>query len=69
MLYEVITNPMMTDADMAMKMDPVYRKISERFYNNAEYFSEMFVITSYSIHYTKLYDILDRGRAYFPSPS
>jgi catalase-peroxidase len=24
-------NPMMTDADMAMKMDPAYRKISERF--------------------------------------
>ena len=27
-------NPIMTDADMAMKMDPEYRKISERFYNN-----------------------------------
>ncbi len=26
--------PIMTDADMAMKMDPEYRKISERFYNN-----------------------------------
>jgi len=26
-------NPIMTDADMAMKMDPAYRKISERFYN------------------------------------
>ena len=24
-------NPMMTDADMALKMDPEYRKISERF--------------------------------------
>jgi catalase (peroxidase I) len=24
-------NPIMTDADMAMKMDPAYRKISERF--------------------------------------
>lgn len=27
-------NPMMTDADMAMKMDPEYRKISERFYKD-----------------------------------
>ncbi|KKL85652.1 hypothetical protein LCGC14_1952600, partial [marine sediment metagenome] len=26
-------NPIMTDADMAMKMDPSYRKIIERFYN------------------------------------
>ena len=34
--------PMMTDADMAMKMDPEYRKISERFYNDPEYFSEVF---------------------------
>ena len=35
-------NPIMTDADMAMKMDPEYRKISERFYNDHEYFSEVF---------------------------
>lgn len=35
-------NPIMTDADMAMKMDPAYRKISERFYNDPEYFSEVF---------------------------
>lgn len=35
-------NPMMTDADMAMKMDPVYRKISERFYRDPAYFSETF---------------------------
>ncbi len=34
--------PIMTDADMAMKMDPAYRKISERFYNDPEYFSEVF---------------------------
>ena len=27
-------NPMMTDADMALKFDPEYRKIAERFYNN-----------------------------------
>jgi catalase-peroxidase len=35
-------NPIMTDADMAMKMDPEYRKISEKFYNDPAYFSEVF---------------------------
>ncbi|MCW8469735.1 catalase/peroxidase HPI [Fluoribacter gormanii] len=35
-------NPIMTDADMAMKMDPIYRKISERFYKDPDYFSEVF---------------------------
>jgi len=35
-------NPIMTDADMALKMDPEYRKISERFYNDPEYFQEVF---------------------------
>ncbi|MDY6943851.1 MAG: catalase/peroxidase HPI [Pseudomonadota bacterium] len=35
-------NPIMTDADMAMKMDPDYRKIAERFYNDPAYFSEVF---------------------------
>jgi catalase-peroxidase len=34
--------PMMTDADMAMKMDPEYRQISERFYKDPEYFSKVF---------------------------
>lgn len=36
------TMPIMTDADMAMKMDPAYRKILERFSNDAEYFSDVF---------------------------
>ncbi len=35
-------NPIMTDADMAMKMDPEYRKISERFYKDTAYFEEVF---------------------------
>lgn len=35
-------NPMMTDADMAMKMDPIYREISERFYKDPAYFDEVF---------------------------
>jgi catalase-peroxidase len=35
-------NPMMTDADMAMKMDPIYREISEKFYANPAYFDDVF---------------------------
>lgn len=35
-------NPMMTDADMAMINDPIYREISERFYKDPAYFSEVF---------------------------
>ncbi|MFY0639772.1 MAG: catalase/peroxidase HPI, partial [Bermanella sp.] len=35
-------NPIMTDADMAMKVDPEYRKISEKFANDQAYFSEVF---------------------------
>jgi len=35
-------NPIMTDADMAMIKDPVYREISERFYKDPEYFSDVF---------------------------
>jgi catalase-peroxidase len=35
-------NPIMTDADMAMVKDPEYRKISERFYKDPDYFSEVF---------------------------
>jgi catalase-peroxidase len=35
-------NPIMTDADMAMKVDPIYRAISERFAKDPAYFSETF---------------------------
>ena len=35
-------NPMMTDADMAMKVDPIYREICEKFSNDHQYFSETF---------------------------
>ena len=34
--------PMMTDADMALRFDPVYRKISERFAQDQAYFEEVF---------------------------
>ena len=35
-------NPIMTDADMAMKMDPSYRKISEEFRKDHKYMSDSF---------------------------
>ncbi|WP_130734168.1 catalase/peroxidase HPI [Flavobacterium sp. J27] len=35
-------NPIMTDADMAMKMDPIYREIAEKFYKNPDYFTDVF---------------------------
>ena len=35
-------NPIMTDADMAMKFDPKYREIAEKFYKDHDYFSEVF---------------------------
>ncbi|HQR86311.1 MAG: catalase/peroxidase HPI [Burkholderiales bacterium 35-55-47] len=35
-------NPIMTDADMAMIKDPAYRKISERFYKDPDYFTQVF---------------------------
>ncbi|QWD77937.1 catalase/peroxidase HPI [Polynucleobacter sp. MWH-Svant-W18] len=34
--------PIMTDADMAMKMDPEYRKIVEKFSHDQDYFSKTF---------------------------
>ncbi|WP_341227624.1 catalase/peroxidase HPI [uncultured Arcticibacterium sp.] len=35
-------NPMMTDADMAMKVDPIYKEISLKFMKDPAYFSETF---------------------------
>ncbi|MFN3825916.1 MAG: catalase/peroxidase HPI [Pseudorhodobacter sp.] len=35
-------NPMMTDADMAMKMDPIYREIAERFHANPKLLDDAF---------------------------
>ena len=34
--------PIMTDADMALKFDPEYRKIAERFHQDPTYFSDVF---------------------------
>ena len=35
-------NPIMTDADMAMKMDPIYREICEKFIKDPDYFKDTF---------------------------
>ncbi|MCR9255270.1 MAG: catalase/peroxidase HPI [Alphaproteobacteria bacterium] len=35
-------NPIMTDADMAMKVDPTYRKICEKFHADPAYFADTF---------------------------
>ncbi|KJF67158.1 catalase/peroxidase HPI [Rhizobium nepotum] len=36
------TIPMMTDADMALKVDPIYREISLKFKNDQDHFSDVF---------------------------
>jgi len=40
--FSIRHNPMMTDADMAMREDPVYREISLRFMNDFDAFSDAF---------------------------
>ena len=35
-------NPIMTDADMAMKVDPIYREIVQKFYDDPAYLAETF---------------------------
>ncbi|WP_068635634.1 catalase/peroxidase HPI [Thauera butanivorans] len=42
-------NPIMTDADMAMKMDPEYRRIAERFHKDPAYFAEVFARTWFKL--------------------
>ena len=39
---KTLQNPMMTDADMAMKMDPIYKEISLRFKDDFDAFSDAF---------------------------
>jgi catalase-peroxidase len=47
-------NPIMTDADMALKLDPEYRKISERFYKDPEYFAQVFAIAWFKLTHRDL---------------
>ena len=44
----------MTDADMAMIVDPAYRKISGRFYNDPAYFSDVFARAWYKLTHRDL---------------
>ena len=39
---QVKHNPIMTDADMAMKVDPIYREICERFHADPDYLADTF---------------------------
>ncbi len=41
--------PMMTTADMAMRMDPAYEKISRRFHQNPQEFAEVFAKAWYKL--------------------
>ena len=56
-------NPMMTDADMAMKVDPAYRKISEKFAADQEYFSEVFARAWFKLTHR---DLGPKSRYYGP---
>ena len=40
--FSIRHNPMMTDADMAMKIDPIYKEISLKFMNDFDAFSDAF---------------------------
>ncbi|MDV7186854.1 catalase/peroxidase HPI [Lutibacter sp. TH_r2] len=40
--FSIRHNPMMTDADMAMKVDPIYKDISLKFMNDFDAFSDAF---------------------------
>ncbi len=40
--FSIKQNPMMTDADMGMKVDPIYREISLKFKNDFDFFSDSF---------------------------
>ena len=41
---------MMTTADMALRMDPVYEKISRRFHENPEEFADAFARAWFKLH-------------------
>ena len=56
-------NPIMTDADMAMRVDPEYRKILERFKNDQVYFSKTFARAWFKLTHR---DMGPRTRYYGP---
>ncbi|NNE28212.1 MAG: catalase/peroxidase HPI, partial [Saprospiraceae bacterium] len=56
-------NPIMTDADMAMKMDPAYREISLRFKEDPDYLSKTFARAWFKLTHR---DLGPRTRYYGP---
>ena len=56
-------NPMMTDADMAMKVDPAYRAISEKFAADQAYFSDVFARAWFKLTHR---DLGPKARYYGP---
>lgn len=56
-------NPMMTDADMGIKKDPIYRAIAERFYQDPAYFSEVFASAWFKLTHR---DMGPKARYYGP---
>ena len=46
---EIRQNPIMTDADMAMKVDPVYNKICRKFMADPEYFKDSFALAWFKL--------------------
>ena len=57
------TMPMMTDADMAMKVDPAYREICKKFMADFDYFSETFARAWFKLTHR---DMGPRTRYYGP---
>ena len=53
----------MTDADMAMKMDPIYKEISLKFKEDHDYFSDTFARAWFKLTHR------DMGCLLYTSPS
>jgi catalase-peroxidase len=56
-------NPVMTDADMAMIKDPIYREISKNFYENPDQLSEVFARAWFKLTHR---DMGPKGRYFGP---
>ena len=55
--------PIMTDADMAMRFDPEYRKIADRFHKDPAYFSDVFARAWFKLTHR---DMGPKGRYFGP---
>lgn len=59
----VYHNPIMTDADMALKFDPIYKEIAEKFHSNPNLFDEIFAKAWFKLTHR---DMGPRSRYYGP---